>query len=296
MIKLKTISFNRLLKLEVSQFTKGVIRIVERHNPEILKIDAIFDLLVMQKPQLDLLEVSYGAHPLTKEIVSLCKKRVKNVSAITNMMRSIICADLEVDRENAKVIEPVVKRFLINLGNTDRDIVTEIVTQFFMQIDSDETLEDAFAALGFSAYLDTLRSVNATLIEIINNRMTLLSERPQENVLMIMKSLNVAVRNLFAEIRLAMLRNKELDYTDLIHELNVILTAYGQKINKRKGINEKKAESSVLKATSNESTEFAPRMVSFGVMNGDNLDNVDKKKTVALSTTTKQLPTSSTEA
>ena len=296
MIQLKSISFNRLLKLEVPQFTNSVIRIVERHNPETLKIDAIFDLLEMQKPQLDFLEVRYGAHPLTREIDSLCKKRTDYAVSITNKMRSISSADMEDERENAKVILPVVNRFLISLGINDRDVVTEIVSQLFMRIDEDETLESAFTALGFSTYLDALRSVNSTLIEILDQRMVLLSERPQENTLMILKNLNVAVRNLFTEIKLARLRNIELDYTNLIQELNIILTTYGQKINKRKGINKKKAEGSVLDAASNESTEFTPRIVSLGVINEDNLDNVDKKKTVALSTTTKQLPTSSTEA
>ncbi len=51
------ISFSRLLKLELPLLAKGVIGIVEKHDPETLKIKEFFDKLVLEETMVNLDEV-----------------------------------------------------------------------------------------------------------------------------------------------------------------------------------------------------------------------------------------------
>ncbi len=116
------------------------------------------------------------------------------------------------------------------------------------------------------------------------------------------------MNNLFADIELSQIKNQELDYAPLIDELNVELKAFELLINKRASYNKKKAEGVVDDnevVIDDESTEpitttgsnmrIYPMNEKVEETRGT-LDDVDKKKTVAVSTITKQLPIVPTKA
>ena len=60
------IPYTSMLKLEVPQMVEQVIEIVEKHGPQALKINEIYNLLIAEKQQIDKLFVWYRVHPFTK--------------------------------------------------------------------------------------------------------------------------------------------------------------------------------------------------------------------------------------
>jgi hypothetical protein len=135
-----------------------------------------------------------------------------------------------------------------------------------------------------------------------------ISERPDEVTSALVKSILFAMNNLFADIELSQIKNQELDYAPLIDELNVELKAFELLINKRASYNKKKAEGVVDDnevVIDDESTEpitttgsnmrIYPMNEKVEETRGT-LDDVDKKKTVAVSTITTQLPIVPTKA
>ena len=65
---IQNVPYSKLLKLELPRLANRVIEIVEKHDPETLKIKEVFDLLVEEKPQVEGLIVRHGPHPITEEL------------------------------------------------------------------------------------------------------------------------------------------------------------------------------------------------------------------------------------
>ena len=65
------VPYSRLYKLEVPRLATRVIEIVEKHDPETLKIKEVFDLLLAVQPQMDALKAPRGASPFTEQLTPL---------------------------------------------------------------------------------------------------------------------------------------------------------------------------------------------------------------------------------
>ena len=302
------IRFSKILKLELPVLAKGVIGIVEKHDPETLKIKELFDKLEEQTPQIKRLEVPYGPHPLTEELNELRRIRVALALGILNQLKTVRDGKLAGMQESFKVAQPVAHRYLYKLSSHNNKVALEKVTQFFDSIDEDETLEEAFSTLNLTATLNEMRNVNSILMEQFGKKRKSISERPDDVTSALVKSILFAMNNLFADIELSQIKNQDLDYKPLIDELNVELKAFELLINKRASYNKKKAEGVVDDnevVIDDESTEpitttasnmrIYPMNEKVEEKMGD-LDDVDKKKTVAVSSITTQLPTVPTKA
>ena len=302
------ISFSRLLKLELPVLARGVIGIVERHDPETLKIKELFDKLEEQKPKIKKLEVTYGPHPLTQELSELRSIRIALASGILNQLKTVRNGKVSGMQEAFKVAQPVAHRYLHKLSKHNNKVALERVTQFFDSIEEDETLEEAFSTLNLTVTLNEMRSANSRLMVQFNKKRTSVSERPDDMTSDLVNSILFAMNNLFADIELSQIKNQELDYAPLIDELNVELKAFELLINKRASYNKKKAEGVVDDnevVIDDESTEpitttgsnmrIYPMNEKVEETRGT-LDDVDKKKTVAVSTITTQLPIVPTKA
>lgn len=273
----------RLLKLEVPELATRVMEIVEKHDSETLKIKESFNLLAEKQPLINLLEVRYGPHPITEELIPLRRKRILYATAISFQMRALINADVDGTDENVKVAKVAVIRYLANLRSNNEKLINQKVTQFFGAIDDNEELSVALTELNFTPYLDELLSVHTAVRERLATRTTLLSNRKVE-VLSIRQSIFASLRQLFKQINLAKLQYPEVDYTPLVDELNVLLTSFGNLINTRTSLNKKKANNAINSTESGDSMQTS----SFGIFsdNGDNVETLDNKKTVAVSGTT----------
>lgn len=306
--KIVKIRFSSLRKLELSVLAKSVIEIVEKNDPETLRIKELFDSLVEQKPHIEHLNAGYGPHPITSELNSLRKKRLAYSQGIINQMKTIERAKMEGMKESLKVAQPVANLYLKNLSRNNDRIITEKVIRFFNKIEESVTLETAFDTLDLTTYLDQLQSVNSTLIELYNNRRFSISERPKGMTPFFVKSITDIMKKLFLQIELAQFKNPELDYTSLIDELNDELISFEKTINMRASYNKKKAEeiaddndvvidddeSEVEIETTESETRMYPMNEEVETM--ENLDELDKERTVAVSSGQAQPTIVSTEA
>ena len=239
---LKRISISRLRKLELPNFYKKTLEIVEKHNPEELLINESFVVLEGLKPQADYLVASYGAHPLTEKIDEAHKNRIDSAILIVDQMNVYIKANKSSTRSALELIKPLVKNSLIKLQRKGRGGVTETINYFTIQIDKDELLEDAFSELKLSEYIDEMRSENSRFIEFDKLRTADIASRPKTKIPPIVKEVNAGLRNLFNHINLSQARNPGVDYSSLIDELNVMITSFDGVIKARDTKNKNKAE------------------------------------------------------
>lgn len=246
-LKFIRISSSRLLKLEVKAYAEDVIRIVEIHDPEVLKIDKIFDLLKGKSEDIKLLVVPYRGHHLTKRLKRLRDKRSLYVSTIHFELKKVRRLDVTGDDNAVLKVENEITRFLDKLANSKNELVMhQRIVQFINEVKENGELSEAIESLGFLVHLDDLESTLTETLEVLNERESSTSERPNVNTSDLKKSVLTAIGNVFDEINLQQLKNPELDYGPLIGQLNEMLNNLAILINKRKLHNEKKAAQKLI--------------------------------------------------
>lgn len=240
--KILNINFSKLLKLEVQKMANDAIRIVEKYNPEELQIKPMFDLLVAEQPKIDGLRVKFRGHPLTKKLKPLRKKRDVFVSAIKFEQRKVARLDTSGDDDAVLLVGSEITRFLDDFYNSENEIVKhQKIVQFIDEVESNVPLSAAMSELGFMDILESLETTLSEIVAILSERIDSISKRPKEKTDDLRRSVVTAVKNMFKEINLAQLKNPELDYTELIDELNEMIKGFVKQINLRIAYNARKA-------------------------------------------------------
>ena len=313
--KISNISFSRLRKLEVRNLASTVITIVEGYNPEALKIEEIYDLLVEQKPQIEFLDIPYGPHPISSDLKELRIKRIAIAQGLVDQVKSIEYGKMIGTDDDLKIVKSFVTRYLKGLRRDDEEVTLEKVKLIRQHCDNDPELITAFETLELSKYLNSLRSVNNIIETMYLKRGKSLSGRPKDPTPGIVANLKEALENLFKDIELAQIKNQNIDYKPLIDELNKELAKYRAKLNTRASYFIKKAEKAnneadgvekqtevVVMSSPDEPSESTQsnnqRMYPMNteVDNVENLEQLDIKKTVAVSGKQTRLPIVSDEA
>lgn len=245
------IPYTSMLKLEVPQMVEQVIEIVEKHGPQALKINEIYNLLIAEKPQIDKLFVWYRSHPFTKELKELRRKRRLNVRKISFHLSVLIQEDVSGVDKSVNLVKSEIERFILDFNSKNEEVKCRKLTQLFALIEEDEELELALSTLKFTEMLNDLRTTHSRILTMSNNKITSLSQRPKEKTSDLIKSVLTATKNIFKDIELAQLKFPEIDYNPLFDELNVLLIKYRNLINYRLLYNQRKA-----KANGSETTEL----------------------------------------
>lgn len=241
-MELIRVPYTRLQKLEFVSYVNNVIRIVDSHNPELHKINCTFNLLVAEIPQLEKLDVPYKAHPLTKMVTELRRKRTVYVSSIFNHLKVV---EIENNKDDISINEVRIHlhRYLKNLKACKNDVERcEKVELFFAAIDKDKELRDTFTSLKFTEHLEKLRNVHTEIMKLGKDIIKSTSERPTEKTPVLKKSVMIAVEDMFKELEIAQVKNKDLDYKPLYNELNRLSTNYRNDVSRRVLHNKQKAE------------------------------------------------------
>ena len=297
---IQNVPYSKLLKLELPRLANRVIEIVEKHDPETLKIKEVFDLLVEEKPQVEGLIVRHGPHPITEELQPLRKKLLMYASTITFQMNVIVREDMYVKAENVRIAKIFINRYLLKLGlKKNREVISQRLDEFFLEIEQDAQLEAILDTLGLTDSIDELQSVHSTVKELISKRLESISERPKVKTEELAKSVRKALKDMFIQIQIAQLKNKELNYSPLINELNDLLDTYRGLINARATLNKKRAEERKNHETGDsDTTQEAPETTVYVEpagemmhlsnvgdvsMNGHNVPLEETQKTVATS-------------
>lgn len=242
-MELVKVPYDRLLKLELRSYAKCIINIVDQHEPEVLKIDGMFDLLVAKTPQIEQLNEQYRAHPLTKILKELRRMRKVYIDAIVSRLKVVMGENKPELKYEVNLARIEINRFLENLSLCRTEVQrNEKVALFFRTVEENEELEEAFSTLGFTTDMNDLRSVHSRIITTTAARIKTSSQRPGEKTKDLRSSVIQTLRYFFKELEIAPMKNSDLDYKSLYSELNELSTEYKNMINVRLANNKRKAE------------------------------------------------------
>ena len=312
---IQNIAISQLKKLEVQFLASSVIEIVQKHDPEILLIKDIFDKLVELEPQIGLLKIPYGPHPMTAELKKMRRRRIAYAQEIINRIHTMEYAKVEGTEGSIMVAKPIVHRYLKGLSNNSQKAINQTVVQFLDTAKKDENFKTALLDLDLMSYVENLELVNTDVNALYNQRRESLSARPKGITPEVKAAIKVALENLFKQIEIAQVKNAELPYKPLIDELNLEISKAKAEIKARASYNKKKAEEALddnevvvenddevvvesQPEESSQSTMSAPEMslMRAEMENGEDFGGLDIKKTVAVSTKQTRLPVISNEA
>lgn len=241
-MKINTISSSWLHKLEYADYVKGVIKIVNKHDPELLKIGGVYNRLLELQPQLEGLTLSYGKHPVSKDIRGLRKVRETFITAIQSQIISVETANLKEHESELRLMLPTLHRFFDDIKPKNEKDKSERIDQFLRVISSNETMNDALKTLGFDLLVAKLLENSSAINELIHLRNEDISVRPKMQTEARKKQLAKAIYLLFHAIELARLENSDLNFQPLIDELNVWNTTYQTLAKSRRTQSAKKSE------------------------------------------------------
>ncbi len=269
--KIISVPFSRLLKLEVQDMALEVIRILEKHDPEELQLKPMYELLLGEKPKIDALEVPYRKHRASKKLDKLRKQRNVHVSAIKFETRKVVALDDTGYDDTVLLLQSEIERFLDDFYDSENErVMHRKLNQFFEKIDNNEALAEAMETLGFIPLLNNLKLNIADVINLLNIRSGDISTRGNTKTVSLRNSVVGIVKDALDDIRLAQLKNSELDYNPLINELNDKLKHYDYLINVRKRVNERKAEERKATESGALTTEATSMEVQTTVEDADN--------------------------
>ncbi len=302
------LDFSKLRKHEVKTLASRVIKAVEGYNPETLQIKEIYDLLVELEPQIGSLELSYIAHPISKKLNAMRKQRLAFAKGIINQMEVIEMGKISGKEASLEVAKPIVLQHLQSLWKYDDTKIYDNIILFSKHVAENAQLQTAMETLDLLTYHDSLQSVNNAIEEQFNARTKSISERPKRATPGIVAAIKTALQDLFKQIEVAQVKNLAHNYTPLIDELNKQIAIVKATLKARSSISKKKAEENALENNEVvveggsegvlETIHSTQRMYPMNVEVEDetNLEQLDKKKTVAMSAKLTRLPVDSTKA
>ena len=307
--------FSRLINEDFKSLASRVIKIVEGHNPETLEIKEIYDLLVELQPQIESIQLRELAHPISGDLTKLRRQRIAFAQGIINEMKTIEHGKIEGKVEYVNVAKPLVLQHLQGASKMREKKIYDNIVNFVRHCNLNPELSEALDNMELSTYLNSLESVNLTIEGLSMKRGKSFSTRPKNPTPGIVAQTKIAIENLFKQIEVAQLKNQELDYKPLIDELNNEIADMKAKLKARASYNKKRADKEqnadngveehtemVAMSSSEEpsaSTQSTQRMYPTNVEvddNEDNLEQLDIKKTVAVSGKQTRLPIVSDEA
>ena len=301
-LELIKIPLSRLLKIELPRFAERVIGIVERHDPEILKIKQMYDLLVGESANIAKLVDRYGPNPINKELYKFRRMRSLYISAIRFRLKVVIRENKSAVNNEVKIVRAELNHFFQNLELSKNDeMLSQKVTQFLAKVNTNAPLQTALESLSFMEHLDNLTSVHNSIQELLVERVQVKSKRTRETTLELMKSVLETTTNLMKQIEIAPLKNPMLDYTSLYFDLNDLLVEFRNLINKRVLFNKRKADEINIEkretngmTTTTQNTESTGRMTNLNVaeeeLNGLKTQPEKKDDAAAMRSKSKQLP------
>lgn len=305
---LLNLRLSKLWKLERVEYANQVIKIVDEHDPEALKISDMYNLLVARQPEIDQLNVRYRAHPMTVSIQHLRSLRGLHISNILGRLKLVRKEKGDLDGD-VRLVRTEIDRHFGNFRSSKNEAIKiQKVDKFNTAVEASQELEEALSELGFTSLMNDLRSVHSRIKSNSELRNKSIAARPQTKTNDLQKAVDDSIVNLFTDIRLAMLRNPEINYNPLIADLNKVTLIFDNYINIRMGQSERRAEEKAENENGEldnttpvvESTEPAGRMMSLNAadMNGDGekILPANEKKTIATTSNSMQLPLNDSEA
>lgn len=241
-LEIERVPFSRLQKSEIPALAESVTRIVEKHEPEVLLVEEVFNLLVAQKPRIDILNSRYGVHPLSLKLKPKREELMLYVSGVKHQLRKVTKTSTDATKDAVTIVKLAVDRNLINLRNCKSQVeVLQKIQAFLTETETHADLSSALRSLGFMDEVENMELAHADVKSLLDRRRELISLRPKGAVKVNSAPVFFALTAMFKEIEVAQLKNPLLDYVPLIDELNKLMKEYRNAINRREANNKRKA-------------------------------------------------------
>ncbi len=233
-MKLDNFSFvTEVHKLELHDFLKSVVDIVEKHDPIALSINGMFQLLKAEIPSVNELVVATDLSlPSTKSKVALGKQLNGLVSALYSQCRAIERANLVTEKQSREIVVPGIVLHLKAYSTVNLTKKLEIVSKLLLSLEGDD-VKDALTDLGLLKIVDELKAVYALLKVHTTVNQTTVNTRKPSNFVSVKANALTAFRNLMKAINLACVEHKDKDYSGLLTELNNYLNSVSSKVKSR---------------------------------------------------------------
>lgn len=240
---LKTVPYTRMLRLEIAAFAEDVIYIIKRNDPELLNIDKVYNMLVDQQSNIDLLTEEYGSHPITQLIIPVRRKFIRYVRSIVYRMSLVVFEDANNFSTDVLEAQAVTRDYLYRLDRcrSEREKIGR-VTGFLQMIDDNKEINAAFTKFQLIGDIEFLRNAHSTLKSLLIRRMKSISENPHIKMRKLTAPVIKALKNMFKQVEIAVLINDEPEYENLFYELDQTITEYRNMVNRRLLHNKKKSE------------------------------------------------------
>lgn len=218
---------------------EDVIGIVEKYDAEVMQIKPVFDLLLAKRPEINSLMAPKSIDPVRLQLNTMIEKMVLHASAIKSKVR---LAAKTLDPRDLLVINAAIQQHLLYLHSSKNPkVLNQKIDGFLYDVKTDTELTDVIEELSLGNDVIELNLALNTVRETSGKRIARLSKRPLRSSREIMKTVVDAVYDVFKEIEVAHLRNRELDYEPMVNELNVVMYKYRLSITLREHSNKRKA-------------------------------------------------------
>ena len=248
-LEINRVPFSRMLKSEMADYAEKATAIVDKYETNSDLIGHVFGLLEKQKPQIELLRISYGIDTERLKVDSLKAEMMLTISGLKLKVKKLSRSNLKLDLH---AVENAINSHLRYLNNTknDKQLIQKIAG-FFDLLDKSEEVFTAFSEFDLLRETDEIKMALSKVEEAAEKRVKLLSKRSKEPTRNIMKGLHNAVNNLFKAIEVSHLAGYPLtseeggeqsDFTELINELSQLSDMYNRSIGVRLANNKRKLD------------------------------------------------------
>ena len=243
------VPFSRMLKSEMADYAERITSIVERYEHDSELINHVFELLMAQTPQIELLRISYGVDTLRLKVESLKADMMLTISGLKLKVRMLKRSNLELDLH---IVENAINSHLRHLDTTKNE--KELIQKISGFLDLPKTsveLAEALEEFELTGEVNKIKMSLSAVKEAIEKRVRLLSKRSKEPTRGIMKTMHDAINDLFKAIEVSHLvglplskeaGNAASDFAEMIHELSQLSAMYNRSISLRMGNNKRKAD------------------------------------------------------
>ncbi len=220
-------------KFELSEIFERVIEIVEKHDPEALGINGMFQLLKAERSKLSkLTTVEARSFPDNDKVLQLVLRRKQVLNAIKQQALIVENATIASQEEFTHVI-PVIKRYLKDFQKANQTEKSEKVN-VFLNVLNETANKTAIAGLSMTIYVNELKTVQDAINTFTTSIKTVVVERVRSQSYEVKRSVINALRNLFKSIELASIEHTDKDYSKLIGELNNYLLSFNTTVKARR--------------------------------------------------------------
>lgn len=240
MTEVKRILLSKLHNIEIPVLLGNIIEIFERHDLQALHLQNIYVLLLEQQAIAKKLKIPYGKHALTDKLAQLHNKRLKYATLINTHVKLLVEFEEETTQQQTIEMQKLTRKYLTYLGRKSCVNVTNQIDMFFSAL-TNSPLEEVFAELGLNHYLQELQKANKNYDTLCKKRKSDIENRPLTGDPEVREHTLKIIRVVLYSINSNQSVYKDIDYSPLIDNLNVLLTNYSKKIKNRIATNKRRA-------------------------------------------------------